>query len=292
MKTYCIVSCLWLQLAACYKCDDYDFYKKDVKNYIKHCGKKLHVSFTKKSAVIDAEDFPEDEFNKFFSRMRRFQVCIRIENTLLERVEFPAISEKADAKCQNALAAIVIRNNPRLEVIVFGNGSVPASYVPTLMVRGNRKLSKETIDGLNFLKAGARKSRRNSIQVFGECQVPKPLTSLDDLIDCESLHGDIVLRGRTLQPPREPLKPFNLTGCVIVKNTKVENIDFLRSLQVQELPSWLCENEIVDNPNLCIREDLERHLRTRIVDLNMTVQEDCGRCPLYLLCSPREQPPT
>ncbi|RCN30549.1 hypothetical protein ANCCAN_23680 [Ancylostoma caninum] len=75
-----------------------------------------------------------------------------------------------------------------------------------------------------------------------ECQVPKPLASLDDLIDCESLHGDIVLKEGTLRPPREPLKLFNLTGCVVVKNTKVENIDFLRNLQVQELPSWLCEN--------------------------------------------------
>ncbi|VDP00321.1 unnamed protein product [Heligmosomoides polygyrus] len=110
------------------------------------------------------------------------------------------------------------------------------------MVRGNPKLSNKTITRLNELKTGARASKRNSIQAFGECFVPKPLTNLNDLIGCKSLHGDVVIKGETLRPPREPLRPFVLTGCVIVKRSKVENVDFLRNLEAIKEPAWLCKN--------------------------------------------------
>ncbi|VDO54481.1 unnamed protein product [Haemonchus placei] len=150
-------------------------------------------------------------------------------------------------KLNLSVAAIVIRDNPFLEDIVFGDSNnVRAIAIPTLMVRGNRKLSNETINKLNALKAGARASKRNSIQAFGECSVPKPLKNLSDLIGCEWLHGDIKIERnqRDLLPPREPLKQFTLTGCVIVKHTVVENIDFLRNLREQRFPAWLCQNGV------------------------------------------------
>ncbi|VDM58984.1 unnamed protein product [Angiostrongylus costaricensis] len=142
------------------------------------------------------------------------------------------------------VSAIVIRDNPLLEEIVFGNGTPSSRFVPPIMVRGNRKLSAESIANLNRIKSGVH-SKRTAIQAFGECTAPKPLTSLDDLVGCESVFGDIVLRGNTLLPPNKPLKPFNLTGCVLVKNSKVENIDFLRNMKAHIIPPWVCKNEKV-----------------------------------------------
>ncbi|CAJ0591122.1 unnamed protein product [Cylicocyclus nassatus] len=200
MMTTCFVLMLSLPLASCYKCNDYNFYRNHLEDFKIQCGEKTSVEFKDKSGVIKAKDFTEDEFNQFFSKMLRFQACIRVDEVAFRKVSFPAVSARADVKCLRSLAAVVITNNPRLEEIVFGNGTVPASYVPTLMVRGNKKLSNETINNLNLIKAGARKSKRNQIQVYGE---------------------------------------------------------------------------ILDNSKLCIRDDLEKHLRTRLIDLNMTVPEQC-----------------
>ncbi|VDL82614.1 unnamed protein product [Nippostrongylus brasiliensis] len=95
------------------------------------------------------------------------------------------------------------------------------------------------------------------------------------MIGCEVFYGNIVLQGGTLLPPREALKPFSVIGCIIVKKSQVENLDFLRNLQKVEKPDWACKNEIVDNPKLCLREEMEILLRSRIPELNMTLPEEC-----------------
>uniref|UniRef100_A0A0K0D3W1 Recep_L_domain domain-containing protein n=1 Tax=Angiostrongylus cantonensis TaxID=6313 RepID=A0A0K0D3W1_ANGCA len=86
---------------------------------------------------------------------------------------------------------------------------------------------------------------RVEFHAFNQCSAPKPLTSLDDVVGCESVFGDIVLRGSTLLPPNKPLKPFNHIGCVVVKNSTVENIDFLSNMKAHMNPPWFCKNEKV-----------------------------------------------
>ncbi|KAK6041540.1 hypothetical protein COOONC_20955 [Cooperia oncophora] len=276
------------------------YYKRNPKAFIKQCSKQETLSFNQKIA-----DFDGDEFNVFFSKLKKFEVCIRVEGTkIIGRLGlFQHISQKAGCWFHD-LAAIVIIDNPYLEEIVFGRSNrVRADALPTLMVRGNRKLSNNTITRLKELKARGRASKRNSIQEFGgyfglssnrlcnfprlgkprrynftECTVPEPLKNLNDLIGCELLHGDIRVRRdqQSLLPPREPLKPFTLTGCVMLKNSKIENIDFLRNLQELRSPRWICDNEIINNTNLCIHEDFERILRSRIDKHDMDdTPEDC-----------------
>ncbi|KJH52306.1 receptor L domain protein [Dictyocaulus viviparus] len=245
MKICYLVILQALQLVLSYNCTDYDLYRKDFKRFFHKCGSRPTLSFGRTiSPLIDARRFRGDEFNWFFSRLKKFQVCIRIRNTSLRRVVFPAIRRKAAARCSKYFAAIVILDNPLLEEIVFGNGTVLSKFVPTLLVRGNRKLSKESIERMNKIKRGFKISIRTSIQTAGECPVPKPLENLDDLIGCESLFGDILLEDETLKPPSEPLKAFNHTGCVIVKDSNVENINFLYNLRNNTVPPWLCDSEL------------------------------------------------
>ncbi|VDL66185.1 unnamed protein product [Nippostrongylus brasiliensis] len=80
------------------------------------------------------------------------------------------------------------------------------------------------------------------IKDCSECAVPKPLRNLNSMIGCEVFYGNIVLQGGTLLPPREALKPFSVIGCIVVKKSQVENLDFLRNLQKVEKPDWACKN--------------------------------------------------
>ncbi|KAK6013441.1 hypothetical protein OSTOST_21242, partial [Ostertagia ostertagi] len=149
-------------------CTDYNFYLKDVRNFISQCSKRTTLNFDVETPLIEASKFKGDEFNVFFSKLQKFEVCIEVRYTKLKRIAFPAIREKARARCSGKLAAIVIRDNPYLEEIVFGkSNNVRANAIPTLMVRGNRKLTNNTINKLKQLKAGGRRSKRNTIQVYG-----------------------------------------------------------------------------------------------------------------------------
>ncbi|KAK5964909.1 hypothetical protein GCK32_013611 [Trichostrongylus colubriformis] len=84
------------------KCGDYQFYRDDAKNFIKQCSKRERLPFNDNKTVIDASKFHGDEFNVFFSRLRKFEVCIRVQNTKLKRIVFPSIREAANARCPNA----------------------------------------------------------------------------------------------------------------------------------------------------------------------------------------------
>ncbi|KAJ1368837.1 hypothetical protein KIN20_030176 [Parelaphostrongylus tenuis] len=62
-------------------CSDYNFYKNEVKNFIKHCGRKQKLSFGRRSTpLIDAKYFDGDEFNIKTS-------CCQIDNEEVDQTE-------------------------------------------------------------------------------------------------------------------------------------------------------------------------------------------------------------
>ncbi|KAK5973404.1 hypothetical protein GCK32_004070, partial [Trichostrongylus colubriformis] len=170
-----------------------------------------------------------------------------------------------------------IVNNPQLEFLDFGKNFVSAlkgvSGKPVL-VHGNMKLDQTVMKNL---------SRYHFIDIqehYGECMLPNPLTSLQQISthNCSLYYGSLLVDPKltTLKMPMSMSNKYDWIGCIHIENTKLKDVNFLRIFRKFTLIRG-CKHTISGNKDLCLTEELN-FLYRRFTDLRVyNNKESCQR---------------
>ncbi|EYC41073.1 hypothetical protein Y032_0583g300 [Ancylostoma ceylanicum] len=225
--------------------------------------------------VFDAQMLSENEFNDLFENVVEIAMCIEVRNTMFRRIRFPKLQRWYSC---NAGPALTVIGNPELTSIEFNKNvqflnSHPNTQQPYMaIIRGNRNLLPESIQEI----AAVFQSYRFIVPTEGECSSPGYVRDLAQL-NCDAYYGDIVFGQNPIGDI--PSSAGDVEGCVIIKDTLLTDIEFLRNFRFKTRDG--CRNLIIGNKYLCISEELERHLRRH---LDITIANN-----MHISC--RELPP-
>ncbi|KAK5964628.1 hypothetical protein GCK32_016572 [Trichostrongylus colubriformis] len=201
-------------------------------------------------------------------------MCVELYDTKFREVRFPNVIRWRSCKKGPALRIV---GNDFLESIVF-NKSIKFIRGPrtplssdTIVIRGNRKLSRYEIDRISSIFSTYRFFRPR----VGECALPGHVEDLTQL-NCNAYYGDIAFSQEVAGGV--PTLGGHVDGCLVIEDTLLSDIEFIKEFHFK--PSHTCENKIVGNPNLCISESLERHLHNT---MNITIANNLpNECRTYI----------
>ncbi|KAK6725571.1 hypothetical protein RB195_004097 [Necator americanus] len=164
--------------------------------------------------------------------------------------------------------AILIAQNPALKEVIFNVDFLNNVPPKTIFIRGNRKLRRGTIDHFNRHASG------QDFQIYGECSMPSAFWSFEQLSNCTSVYGTLFVNDTTVEIPAAK-NNISFTGCILIVDSLLKNVDFLDNFVGFEYERRLCDHEISGNKDLCIKEPMELRKRFRGVLIEQPRHTDC-----------------
>ncbi|RCN52292.1 hypothetical protein ANCCAN_01725 [Ancylostoma caninum] len=134
-------------------------------------------------------------------------------------------------------APLKIIQNKDLRSIEFDPTFMHNANASTIIVRGNRNLDASVITKL----------KRNfpwyaiDLQEYGECGIPHPFKTFNDLQGCTNAYGLLFVRG-TRHVRRSPSVKISVKGCLVIENTELTNVDFLDDITNFTLVEDMCNH--------------------------------------------------
>ncbi|KAK6725572.1 hypothetical protein RB195_004097 [Necator americanus] len=193
------------------------------------------------------------------------RMCIHIEMSTVKLLDFGFV-KNITPTCEGP--AILIAQNPALKEVIFNVDFLNNVPPKTIFIRGNRKLRRGTIDHFNRHASG------QDFQIYGECSMPSAFWSFEQLSNCTSVYGTLFVNDTTVEIPAAK-NNISFTGCILIVDSLLKNVDFLDNFVGFEYERRLCDHEISGNKDLCIKEPMELRKRFRGVLIEQPRHTDC-----------------
>ncbi|EYC23063.1 hypothetical protein Y032_0016g3106 [Ancylostoma ceylanicum] len=202
-----------------------------------------------------------------FVNAPNLHMCIHVELSTITSLSFTKI-RNLTGSCRGA--PLKITQNKALRSIEFDPAFMRNAPVATVVVRGNRNLLKSEIEKLkqNFPWYAI------DLQEPGECGVPFPIKSFNDMKGCTSAYGVLSVRG-TKKVRRSPSVKISMKGCISIENTELTDVDFLDDITSFTLDEDLCNHDIYNNPLLCIVNPQKLKMKFKSLYIDQSTNPNC-----------------
>ncbi|KAL6732631.1 hypothetical protein Aduo_003372 [Ancylostoma duodenale] len=194
-------------------------------------------------------------------------MCILIEVSTVMTLSFTKL-RNITGSCRGAPLKII--QNKNLRSIEFDPIFMRNANASTVIVRGNRNLRASEITKL----------KRNfpwyaiDLQEHGECGIPHPFKTFNDLQGCTNAYGLLFVRG-TKNVRRSPSVKISLKGCLVIENTQLTNVDFLDDITKFTLVEDMCNHDIYNNRFLCIVNPQKLRMKFKGLYIDQSTSPNC-----------------
>ncbi|KAL6732871.1 hypothetical protein Aduo_003585 [Ancylostoma duodenale] len=194
-------------------------------------------------------------------------MCILIEVSTVTSLSFSKL-RNLTGTCRGHRLRII--QNNLLRTIEFDPYFMRHASASSVLVRGNRNLYASEI---TKLKRGFGWYAID-LQEHGECGVPHPFKSFQDLQGCTNAYGLLAVRG-SKNVRRSPSVKISLTGCLLIENTGLSNVDFLDDITNFTLVEDMCSHNIYNNKNLCIVNPQKLKIKFKGLYIDQSTTPNC-----------------
>ncbi|EYC30834.1 hypothetical protein Y032_0004g1798 [Ancylostoma ceylanicum] len=164
-------------------------------------------------------------------------MCIIVEFSTITTLDLSFI-KNITSTC--SAPALSINQNPDLTMVKFDTEFLATATPNSIAIRGNPRLSSKAISSYKEL------TKDQDIQEFGECAMPHFLWSLKQLSGCSSVYGTIYVN-TTTEEVLETDASISFTGCVLIVESTLTNVDFLKHFVNFKLVERLCDHGCEQN---------------------------------------------